>query len=108
MAARIIPATSRIRQQRPSANGAVPIASSVERGSSSKKDGKVNTNVTAEDNANGRMRRTNNKSAELRADRGRKTCRASFHPQQTVRESDTYSNTNTASETPMQRAANIR
>src|SRR4029077_10675527 len=83
------------------------MASSVERGSSSKKEGKVNANVTMHDRASGRMRRTNNKSAEARAERGRSTRHITFHPRETARERDTYSNTNTASETPMQRAANI-
>jgi hypothetical protein len=42
----------------------------VERGSSNKKDGKVNPSVTTEDSASGSTRRTNNKSAEPRAERG--------------------------------------
>src|ERR1700685_1769888 len=108
IAARIIPAASRIRQQNPSASGAVPIASSVERGSSSRKDGNVNASVTTDDSAKGSMRKTNNKSAEARAERGRNTRCMSFHPQETVRDSDTYSTTNTARETPMQRAVNIK
>src|SRR5580698_8149329 len=108
MAARVIPVAIRIRQHRPKARGAVPIASWVERGSSSKKDGSVNAKVTMVDTVSGSMRRANNKSAEPRAERGRHTRRISFHPQETLRESDTYSSTNTASETPMQRAANIK
>src|SRR5271163_3349166 len=108
MAARVIPVAIRIRQHRPRASGAVPIASLVARGSSSKKDGSVTANVIRVDTASGSMRRTNNKSAEPRAERGRHTRRISFHPQETLRESDTYSNTNTASETPTQRAANIK
>ena len=66
MAARVIPAASRLKQQRPRASGAVPIASSVERGSKSKNDGKVNANVTTEDNANGRMRSINSRSPTSR------------------------------------------
>src|ERR1700690_1989463 len=58
--ARKIPAPNRIKQQKPSASGAAPIASSVERGSRSKKEGKVNASVTTEDSASGRMRRANN------------------------------------------------
>jgi hypothetical protein len=60
----------RIKQQNPNARGALPIASLVERGSSSKKDGNVNPSVTTEDSASGSTRRMNNKSAELRAERG--------------------------------------
>src|SRR5579863_1218312 len=97
----------RIKKQNPSARGALPTASLVERGSSSKKDGNVNPSVTKEDNASGSTRRMNNKSAELRAERGRNHCRIRFHPRETARERDTYSSMNTASETPMQRAANI-
>src|SRR5208282_5407787 len=78
IAARTIPAASRIKQQRPSASGAIPIASLVERGSSNKKDGKVNAKVTTEDSASGRMRRANNKSAALRADCGRIMRRVNF------------------------------
>src|SRR5579872_1426077 len=85
----------------------MPIVSLVERGSSNKNDGKVKANVTTEDNARGRTRRANNQSAEPRADRGLNTRRISLHPRQTARDRNTYKRTNTASETPMQRAANI-
>src|ERR1700676_1549221 len=107
IAPRAIPAPSRIRQHTPSASGAAPIDSLVERGSSSKKDGKVMARVTTEDSASGRIRRANNRSAMPRAERGRNTLRISFHPRETVTERNTYSTTNTASETPMQRAVNI-
>jgi hypothetical protein len=60
----------RIKQQNPSASGTLPTASLVDLGSNSKKDGKVNPSVTAEDSTRGSTRRMNNKSAELRAERG--------------------------------------
>src|SRR5579863_1415483 len=94
-------------QQKPRPSGAKPIDSLVERGSSSRNDGKVTVNVTAEDNVNGRMRMAHSKSAERRAVCGRSIRRASCHPRLTARERNTYTSTNTARDTPMQRAANI-
>src|SRR6202521_6355307 len=105
--ARAIPIPSKIKQQKPSASGAVPIASLVERGSSSKKDGKVNASVTKKGRARGRTRNANNKSAEPRAERGRNQRHIGFHPRETAAERNTYNSKNTASETPAQRAANI-
>jgi hypothetical protein len=85
----------------------MPIASPVDRGSSSKKEGTVNARVTTTDMPNGRIRKANSKSAAPRADLGRSVRRINFHPREINSDKKTYSRTNTASETPMHLAANI-